>query len=228
MHNEAHKDEHSHDSHDSHNHGGDCGHSHGGLGCASEMSSDRIDRRILWLVIALNAIMFGVEIVAGLEAGSLSLLADAMDFLGDTASYSLALYVMAKSMRWRAGAALLKGSVMLVFGLWVLSMAVMAIMGLHTPDPITMGAVGVLAFIVNVISALLVFRFSKGDSNLRSVWICSRNDALANVAVVIAASGVFTLQQGWPDIAVALIIAGLALFGSFQVITHALRDLKKA
>ena len=204
-----------------------CGHDHGGLGCASELTTDRIDRRILWVVIALNAMMFGVEIVAGLNAGSLSLLADAMDFLGDTASYSIALYVMAKSVKWRAGAALLKGSVMLCFGIWVLSMAVMAMMGLHTPDPVTMGAVGVLAFIVNVISALLVFRFAKGDSNLRSVWICSRNDALGNVAVVLAASGVFALQTGWPDIAVALIIAGLALFGSFQVITHALRDLKQ-
>lgn len=201
--------------------GNTCGHD-----CASGVTPDRLDRRILWVVIALNAIMFGVEIVAGLSAGSLALLADAMDFLGDTASYSIALYVMAKSVTWRAGAALLKGCVMLGFGLWVLSMAVMAMMGLHQPDPVTMGTVGVLAFIVNVISAFLVFRFSKGDSNLRSVWICSRNDALANVAVVIAASGVFALQTGWPDIAVALIIAGLALFGSFQVITHALRDLK--
>lgn len=218
-HNNAHDHKHDHT-------GGDCGHSNSGLGCAAELTSDRIDRRILWIVIALNAIMFGVEIVAGINAGSLSLLADAMDFLGDTASYSIALYVMAKSVTWRAGAALLKGGVMLCFGIWVLSMAVMAIMGMHTPDPVTMGVVGVLAFVVNVISALLVFRFAKGDSNLRSVWICSRNDALGNVAVVIAASGVFTLQQGWPDIAVALIIAGLALFGSFQVITHALRDLK--
>lgn len=219
--------QHDHNHDHKHDHtGGDCGHSNSGLGCAAELTSDRIDRRILWIVIALNAIMFGVEIVAGINAGSLSLLADAMDFLGDTTSYSIALYVMAKSVKWRAGAALLKGGVMLCFGIWVLSMAVMAIMGLHTPDPVTMGVVGILAFVVNVISALLVFRFAKGDSNLRSVWICSRNDALGNVAVVIAASGVFTLQQGWPDIAVALIIAGLALFGSFQVITHALRDLK--
>lgn len=221
-HTHSHTHDHAHEAHE----GGHC-HSHDGLGCASELTSDRFDRRILWLVIALNGIMFGVEIFAGLEAHSLSLLADAMDFLGDTASYSIALYVMNKTVRWRAGAALLKGSVMLCFGLWVLTMAIMAMLGLHAPDPITMGTIGVIAFVVNVISALLVYRFSKGDSNLRSVWICSRNDALANVAVVIAASGVFTLNQGWPDIAVALIIAGLALFGSFQVITHALRDLKQ-
>lgn len=208
-----------------HHKGSSCGHDHGGLGCAAELTSDRIDRRVLWLVIALNATMFGVEIVAGLKAGSVSLLADAMDFLGDTASYSIALYVMAKSVKWRAGAALLKGSVMLCFGLWVLTMAILAMLGLHQPDPLTMGTVGVAAFVVNVVSALLVYRFAKGDSNLRSVWICSRNDAVANIAVVIAASGVFTLKSGWPDIAVALIISGLALFGSFQVITHARRDL---
>ena len=116
-----------HTEHDHHTHGESCGHSNSGLGCASELTSDRIDRRILWLVIALNAIMFGVEIVAGLASGSISLLADAMDFLGDTASYSIALYVMGKSVKWRAGAALLKGSVMLVFGIWVLTLSLIHI-----------------------------------------------------------------------------------------------------
>ncbi len=196
------------------------------LGCAAALSSNNIDRRILWLVIALNAMMFGVEIVAGLAADSIALLADALDFLGDTASYSIALYVLSKPMVWRAGAAMLKGVIMLGFGLWVLTLAVLATLGLHEPDPITMGAVGFAAFIVNVISAFLVFRFSKGDSNLRSVWICSRNDALANLGVILAASGVFALGSGWPDIAVAFLIASLALWGSFQVITHARRDLK--
>ena len=198
------------------------------LGCGADLAKPgMLNKHILWLVIGLNFAMFCLEVVAGLVAGSIALLADALDFMSDTASYSIALYVLNKPLKWRAGAALLKGGMMLVFGLWVLYMAVTAMVGLHQPEPVTMGVVGTLAFIVNVISAWLVFRFAKGDSNLRSVWICSRNDAIANLGVIVAASGVFALSSGWPDIIVALIIAGLALWGSFQIITHASRELKQ-
>ena len=198
------------------------------LGCGADIARPgMLNKHVLWIVIGLNFGMFCLEVIAGLVAGSIALLADALDFLSDTASYAIALYVLNKPLKWRAGAALLKGGMMLVFGLWVLYMAVAAMVGVHQPEPVTMGLVGTLAFIVNVISAWLVFRFSKGDSNLRSVWICSRNDAIANLAVIVAASGVFALSSGWPDIIVALIIAGLALWGSFQIITHASSDLKK-
>lgn len=198
------------------------------LGCGAQLAqSGLLNKHILWLVIFLNFSMFLIEVLAGLAAGSIALLADALDFISDTASYSIALYMLNKPLRWRAGAALLKGIVMLLFGLWVLYMAVMAIVGVHQPEPLTMGVVGTLAFVVNAVSAYLVFRFAKGDSNLRSVWICSRNDAFANLAVVIAATGVFTLSRGWPDIAVALIISGLALWGAFQIITHAVSELKE-
>lgn len=197
------------------------------LGCGADLARPGLlNKHVLWLVIVLNFSMFLVEVVAGLMAGSIALLADALDFMSDTASYSIALYVLNKSLKWRASAALLKGVMMLVFGVWVLYMAITAMMGLHQPEPMTMGIVGGLAFVVNVISAWLVFRFAKGDSNLRSVWICSRNDAIANLAVIIAASGVFALKTGWPDIIVALIIAGLALWGSFQIISHSVTELK--
>ena len=176
-----------------------------GLGCGSDLARPGLlNKHVLWLVIGLNFAMFLVEVAAGLMAGSIALLADAIDFLSDTASYGIALYVLNKSLTWRAGAAMLKGIAMLVFGLWVLYMAITAMMGLHQPEPMTMGVVGTMAFVVNLVSAYLVFRFSKGDSNLRSVWICSRNDAIANLAVVLAASGVFALSAGWPDIMVGI------------------------
>ena len=197
------------------------------LGCGAELAKPGLlNKHILWLVVALNFVMFLVEVVTGLMAGSIALLADALDFMSDTASYTIALYVLNKPLKWRAGAALLKGAMMLLFGLWVLYMAIMAMLGLHQPEPLAMGLVGMLAFAVNAVSAYLVFRFSKGDSNLRSVWICSRNDAFANLAVIVAASGVFALNTGWPDIIVALIISGLALWGAFQIITHALVEIK--
>lgn len=197
------------------------------LGCGADLARPGLlNKHVLWLVIALNFTMFLVEVTAGLIAGSIALLADALDFISDTASYSIALYVLNKPLKWRAGAALLKGAMMLVFGIWVLYMAITAMLGLHQPEPLTMGIVGALAFTVNVISAFLVFRFAKGDSNLRSVWICSRNDAVANLAVIVAASGVFALNTGWPDIIVALIIATLALWGASQIITHAMGELR--
>ncbi|HEX6956970.1 MAG TPA: cation transporter [Ferrovibrio sp.] len=183
-------------------------------------------RPALWIALALNGAMFLVEIVAGLAAGSTSLLADSADFLGDTANYGIALAVLALPLAWRARAAFVKGATMGLFGLWVAAETIRHVTVGTIPEPATMGAVGIAALVVNVAVALILYRFRGGDSNMRAVWICSRNDALGNLAVLLAASGVFATGTPWPDIAVAAFMAGLALWGSAQVIRHALQDLR--
>ncbi len=182
-------------------------------------------RRVLWTVLAINAAMFLVEGASGLAAGSVALQADALDFLGDAATYAISLYVLARSARWRAGAALLKGAAMGAFGLWVIGAAVYNAFGGGVPSAGIMGSVGVLAFVANLLCALLLFRFRKGDANIRSVWICSRNDALGNLAVIAAASGVLATGTAWPDLGVALIMAALALGGAATIIRQALGEL---
>lgn len=183
-------------------------------------------RRVLIIVLIVNAAMFGVEIVAGIAAQSVSLQADALDFLGDAATYGITLFVLTMSLRWRAGTALLKGVSMGLFGVFVLVMAVWQAIDGTLPGFEVMGAVGFAALAANVFCALMLIRFREGDSNMRSVWLCSRNDAISNVAVMIAAAGVFASDTGWPDIAVAVVMAGLALTASWQVIRHALRELR--
>ncbi len=183
-------------------------------------------RRILIIVLIVNAAMFGVEIFAGVAAKSVSLQADALDFLGDAATYAITLFVLTMSLRWRAGAALLKGVSMGLFGVFVLAMAVLQAVTGTLPGFQVMGAVGFGALAANVFCALLLIRFREGDSNMRSVWLCSRNDAISNVAVMIAAAGVFASETGWPDIAVAVVMAGLALTSSWQVVRHALSELR--
>ena len=200
-----------------------CGHNHDPNPKDLERSSFR---RVLWLVIFINATMFGVEIFAGIKAGSVSLLADALDFLGDTLSYGLSLFVLNMALKVRATVALVKGVSMGVFGLWVLGTVVWYALSDVVPDPIVMGTVGFAAFIANVVSALVLYRFRSGDSNMRSVWVCSRNDALGNLAVIAAASGVFALGTGIPDLIVGLIMASLALWGSVQVVRHALVEIR--
>lgn len=183
-------------------------------------------RRALWAALIANAVMFGVELVAGLAAGSVSLQADALDFFGDAANYALSLSVLSLALVWRARAALVKGISMGVFGVWVLGAAVFNIVGGATPHAMTMGAVGFVALIANVGVAALLYRFRDGDANMRSVWLCSRNDAIGNAAVMIAALGVFGTGTLWPDIAVAAVMAGLALSASIETVRAALRELK--
>lgn len=183
-------------------------------------------RRVLIIVLVVNAVMFGIEIFAGIAAQSVSLQADALDFLGDAATYAITLFVLTMSLRWRAGTALLKGVSMGLFGIFVLGMAVWQAINGTLPGFEVMGAVGFAALAANVFCALLLMRFREGDSNMRSVWLCSRNDAISNVAVMIAAAGVFASDTGWPDIAVAVVMAGLALTASWQVIRHALQELR--
>lgn len=182
-------------------------------------------RLILWIALIANAAMFLVEIIAGLAADSRALQADALDFFGDAANYAVSLGVAGLALAWRAKAAMLKAATMLVFGLWVIGYAVYAIAVGSNPEPTTMGVVGVAALLVNISVALMLFRYREGDANMRSVWICSRNDAIGNVAVLAAALGVLGTGQAWPDLVVAGIMAGLAIWGSLEVFKQARVEL---
>lgn len=182
-------------------------------------------RLVLWLALVSNAGMFAVELVASWLSGSVALQADALDFFGDAANYAITLFVLGMSLSARSYAALFKGITMGLFGVWVIGSAVYRLAAGTVPDPAIMGVVGLLALAVNVAVAIMLFRFRDGDANARSVWLCSRNDAIANVAVVLAASGVFVTASGWPDIAVASLIAALSLSAAAQVITAARREL---
>ena len=182
-------------------------------------------RLILWIALIANAAMFVVEIVAGLAADSRALQADALDFFGDAANYAISLGVAGMALTWRAKEALFKAATMLAFGLWVTGYAVYGLAVGSSPEPQTMGLIGTLALLVNAAVALMLFRYREGDANMRSVWICSRNDAVGNIAVLGAALGVFGTGQAWPDLLVAGIMAGLAIWGSSEVFTQARREL---
>ena len=184
-------------------------------------------RRVLWIVLALNAIMFLVEVGAGIAAGSASLQADALDFLGDTANYAISLAVVGLALRYRAAAALAKGATMGVFGLWVIGAVVWHALHGTLPSAITMSAVGLMALVANAASFALLWAHRAGDANMRSAWVCTRNDVLGNLAVLVAALGVFGTHTGWPDIIVAAIMAGLALQGAVVVIRQAYTELNQ-
>jgi len=183
-------------------------------------------RRVLWTVLGINAAMFCVEIGAGLAAGSASLQADALDFLGDAANYTISLFVVGMALRYRASAALAKGITMAAFGLWVCAMVVWHAAHGTLPSAFAMGAVGVAALLANFASFGLLWAYRKGDANMRSAWICTRNDVLGNIAVLLAALGVFGTGTGWPDVIVAACMAGLALQGAFVVIRQSRGELK--
>ncbi len=195
-----------------------------GIGGAGEASY----RRILWAVLAINAVMFLIEAGAGLGAKSVALQADALDFLADAATYGITLLVLPMAIRWRARAALVKGASMALFGLWVLGAAAYNAFFPDAPDALVMGSVGVLALLANLFCALLLFRFRRGDSNKRSAWLCSRNDVLGNLAVIVAASGVLATGTAWPDLAVALIMAALWVHAAVQIIRQAIAELRPA
>ena len=182
-------------------------------------------RRVLWIALAVNAVMFFVELAAGYHSGSLSLLADAIDFGGDAANYAVSLAVLSATMGWRARTALLKAFCMMGFGVFVLSRAVWSMFNGVAPDAATMGAIGFLALVANVTVAWMLYAFREGDANMRSVWLCSRNDAISNIAVMIAAVGVLGSGSAWPDLAVAAVMATLALTGGWTVMQHARREL---
>ncbi len=182
-------------------------------------------RRILWIALVLNALMFGMEGAAGLASGSVSLLADAIDFFGDAANYGLSLAVLSLSLHSRARAALVKAACMLAFGVFVLARAAWVARSGIAPEPLTMGVVGFLALCVNVGVAAMLYAYRNGDANMQSVWLCSRNDALSNLAVILAALGVFGMSSAWPDLVVACIMGLLALSSSFTVFQSARSEL---
>src|SRR6185312_5512440 len=184
-------------------------------------------RRVLWFVLAINAAMFVVEVGAGLAAGSASLQADALDFLGDAANYGISLFVVGMALRYRASAALAKGATMGAFGLWVIGTVIWHAVHGTLPSAFTMGTVGVAALAANAASFGLLWAYRDGDANMRSAWICTRNDVLGNVAVLLAAAGVFGTGTGWPDVVVATIMAVLALQGSATVIRQSLGELRQ-
>lgn len=198
-----------------------CGHHHGTF----EGLSDEYKRR-LWLVIAINATMFIVEMTAGALAGSQALQADALDFLGDTTTYGISLAVIGAPVRVRSMAALAKGISLTVMGLWVFGATIYHVLIVGIPRAEVMGIVGVLALAANVASVMLLWRYKDGDANVRSVWLCSRNDAIGNVIVMIAALGVWGTATKWPDLLVAGIMAGLFLYSSWQIVTQAMHEAR--
>ncbi|MCQ4257142.1 cation transporter [Stutzerimonas stutzeri] len=194
-------------------------------GCSTPVVSPGF-RKALWIALAINLAMFIVEIVSGLRSGSVSLLADAIDFAGDAANYAITLVVLSMGLVWRSRAAMVKGLSMLAFGVFVLGRAGWSIYADVVPEPLTMGVIGALALIANVIVAVMLYAFREGDSNMRSVWLCSRNDAIGNIAVMIAAAGVFGTDSAWPDLIVALIMAGLAISAGYSVVRQARHELR--
>ena len=194
--------------------------------CSSDALNSLKWRRALWIALVVNAGFFMTEIVAGAAAGSAALQADALDFFGDAANYAISLGVAGMALTWRARAAITKGSTLIAFALWVLgSTAWHAFYG-TLPRADVMGVVGIAALIANGGVALMLYCFRTGDANMRSVWICSRNDAVGNAAVLLGAMGVFGTGTGWPDVVVAATIGGLGLWGGWQIVTQARGELR--
>lgn len=186
---------------------------------------DKKYRRVLAIALGVNLAMFGIELVAGLGAASVSLLADAVDFLGDAGNYALSLFVLGLAPVWRSRTALIKGVTMGAYGIFVLTKAAWSVSTGVVPDSATMGLVGLLALTANGGVGFLLYAYRDGDANMRSVWLCTRNDMIGNVAVLLAAFGVFGTGSGWPDIVVAVIMGTLALKASASVIKQARREL---
>jgi Co/Zn/Cd efflux system component len=197
--------------------------------CGANVRFDGLDpryKRVLWIVIAINAVMFVVEIAAGHIAGSQALQADALDFLGDTLTYGLSLAVIGRSVQTRSYAALFKGLSLTVMGLWVFGSTLYHVLVLGVPRAEIMGVIGFMALAANVASVLLLLRYKDGDANVRSVWLCSRNDAIGNVAVMGAALAVWRTTSAWPDLLVAAIMAGLFLWSSAQILQQGWREYR--
>ena len=183
-------------------------------------------RTALWIALFINLAMFFVELIGGAYAHSSALWADSLDFFGDAVNYAISLAVLGASLYWRATVALFKGAVMALFGLVVIGKTAYAYTQGIPPEAITMGAIGVLALVANVVSAAVLYAFRDGDSNMQSVWLCSRNDAIGNVAVILAAIGVFGTGSMLPDLIVAVIMATLGLTGGYQVTKKAIQERK--
>lgn len=190
--------------------------------------TDKKYRKILWLILVLNAGMFIVEVGASYISGSVALMADAVDFFADAFNYAISLYVLNKALATRAKASLIKAATMGLFGLFVIANSIYRAVSQAVPEAEIMGGVGLLALLVNIGSAIILYRHRTGDSNRESVWICSRNDAIGNILVMIAAAVVAFTQNHWPDIMVAFLIATLFLRSAWRISQLAWKELKEA
>ena len=203
-------------------------HDHGpGPGAFHDAETSRAYRRVLWFALVVNGAMFAAEMAGAFFSQSVALQADALDFLGDAANYGISLAVVGMHLRWRARAALVKGLSMGLFGIWVIGTTAWRVMEGGVPHAATISAVGTLALVANVAVAVALFKFREGDANMRSVWLCSRNDAIANVAVIAAGGGVWLSNTFWPDVLVGGIIASLALIASVDVLRRARAELRQ-
>lgn len=199
--------------------------------CPSEVSNaatDALWRQALWIALAVNGGMFAIELIAGVMADSKSLQADALDFFSDAANYAISLGVAGMALAWRARAALFKGITLLLLGAYVVTAVVVAALQGSSPEPFVMGGVGIAALVANIAVAVILFRWRSGDANMQSVWICSRNDAIANIAVVAAAVGVFGSGTRWPDLIVAGLMAALSFAGGWKIVRLAMAELRTA
>lgn len=197
--------------------------------CASTTNQnvDPVWRRALWIALIVNGAMFAAEIIAGFAASSSALQADALDFFADAANYAISLGVAGMGLAVRSRTALFKGLTLLLLGAWVIgSAAWRATTGGAVPEADVMGIVGFIALLANAGVALMLFRFRRGDADMRSVWICSRNDAIGNVAVMLAALGVFGTGTLWPDVIVAAIMATLSITGGWTIMRQALAEMR--
>ncbi|PLX60381.1 cation transporter [Sedimenticola selenatireducens] len=201
-----------------------------GCSCGNNLDSDGISvpyKRILWVIIAINALMFLVEVGGSMAADSMALRADALDFLGDSLTYGITLLAIGHPIRWRASAALFKGLTLALMGFWVLGSTLYRVFILGVPNETIMGSIALMAFAANATSVVLLVRYRNGDANVRSVWLCSRNDAIGNLAVMVAAGVVYYTQSRWPDLLVAAGMALLFLHSSTLIIRQARRELRE-
>ncbi|MGX4640330.1 cation transporter [Massilia sp. SYSU DXS3249] len=197
-------------------------------GCPSDKPPvDPRYRRVLWIALFVNLLMFGVELVGGWAAGSVSLLADAVDFFGDAANYGISLFVLGLAPIWRSRTALVKGATMGGYGVFVIGTALWHLAAGTVPEAGTMGAIGLAALAANGLVAVLLFAFRNGDANMRSVWLCTRNDMIGNVAVLLAALGVWQAGSGLPDLFVAMVMGTLGLTAARSVIVQARAEIDK-
>jgi Co/Zn/Cd efflux system component len=199
---------------------GCCHHDH----CETFEGQSPAYRRALWAVIAINGAMFATELAAGAMAQSMALQADSLDFLADTLTYAISLYAIGRSARLRAGVALVKGLSLATMGIGILALTLYRTLMLGAPDAFVMTGVGALALAANLASVLLLLRYRNGDANVRSVWLCSRNDAIGNVAVIAAAGAVAWTGAAWPDLIVAAAMASLFLHSATLIVRQALRE----
>ncbi len=205
-----------------------------GANCSGGSCSTKFDgmsasfKRALWIVIAINGGMFLVEMMAGFKGQSMALKADALDFLGDSVTYAISLWAIGQALAVRAKVAWLKGVSLGLMAVLVLGATLYRVFVQVTPDETIMGSIAIMALVANMVSVLVLMKYRDGDANVRSVWLCSRNDAIGNLAVIGAASLVYYTRSPWPDIAVALLMASLFLYSARQILTQAQEELKEA